>query len=112
MTFGFKRYRDFRNLMISISSSCASGDMNKYSFSVIFLLGILSAVTFTLLSDLFKFKCWDLHSAKQAYKIFSPLPDDSQIRVIEDGTLGLIIRKDDSVATDYVDKETGKPVYH
>jgi hypothetical protein len=73
-------------------------EMNRFTFSAIFLSGVVFAVSFTFLSEYFKAQCYDVKQysiPRPQHKAFSPLPDDNQLRVPDEGTLGLVLRKTD-----------------
>jgi hypothetical protein len=75
-------------------------EMNRFTFSAIFLCGVVFAVSFTFLSEYFKARCCDVNQysiPRAQQKAFSPLPDDSQLLVPDEGTLGLVLRKTDVV---------------
>jgi hypothetical protein len=73
-------------------------EMNRFTFSAIFLSGVVFAVSFTFLSEYLKAQCCNIQQnsiPRSQQKAFSPLPDESQLHVPDEGTLGLVLRKTD-----------------
>lgn len=87
-------------------------EMNRFTLSAIFLSGVVFAVSFTFLSEYFKAQCCDVKQysiPRPQQKAFSPLPDDSQLHVPDEGTLGLVLRKTD--ISEKPKKNSGKVYY-
>jgi hypothetical protein len=86
------------SLTLNISCWTARDDMNRFTFSAIFLCGVVFAVSFTFLSEYFKAQCCVVKQysiPRPQQKVFTPLVDDSQLHVPDEGTLGLVLRKTD-----------------
>jgi hypothetical protein len=93
-----ERGRAAKSLIINVACYVWSSkdEMNRCTFSAIFLCVVV--VSFTFLLEYFKAHGDNVkrHSVpKSQQKAFSPLPDDSQLRVPDEGTLGLVLRKTD-----------------
>ncbi|XP_046997850.1 protein adenylyltransferase Fic-like [Schistocerca americana] len=90
-----QRVTVYKSLFNRVQSSCLfSTDMNKFCIYFIFMSVFVFMLLFALLSEYFKVQCSE-HGFKSPQKAFSPLPDDSQIHVVDDGTLGLVLRTSD-----------------
>jgi hypothetical protein len=96
-------------------------EMNRFTLSAIFLSGVVFAVSFTFLSEYLKAQCCNIKQnpvSRSQQKAFSPLPDDSQLRVPDEGTLSLVLRKTDVLNkpekknSGTVYKMKGKNQYH
>ncbi|XP_071454869.1 protein adenylyltransferase Fic [Hetaerina americana] len=77
-----------------ISGNCSNGIMNRLTISAVFFSGIAFAIVISLLSDYFRtLSCEDRYESvdRKQYKAFSPLPDESQLKVVDEGTLGLVL---------------------
>ncbi|KAG8236396.1 hypothetical protein J437_LFUL014917 [Ladona fulva] len=71
-----------------------SENMNRLTISVVFISGIAFAIVISLLSGYFRtLKCEEKYEQvdRKLYKVFSPLPDESQLNVVDEGTLGLVV---------------------
>ncbi|XP_046389105.1 protein adenylyltransferase Fic [Ischnura elegans] len=69
-------------------------NMNRLAISAVFISGIAFAVVVSLLSDYFRtLSCEDRYESvdRKQFKAFSPLPDESQLNVVDEGTLGLVL---------------------
>jgi hypothetical protein len=95
-----ERGKAAKSLMLNVSCYMwtSKDEMNRFTLSAIFLSGVVFAVSFTFLSEYFKAQCCDVKQysiPRPQQKAFSPLPDDSQLHVPDEGTLGLVLRKTD-----------------
>jgi hypothetical protein len=93
-----ERGRAAKSLIINVSCYVWSStdEMNRCTLSAIFLCVVVVAFTFVL--EYFKAQGDNVkqHSVpRPQQKAFSPLPDDSQLHVPDEGTLGLVLRRTD-----------------
>ena len=88
-------------------------EMNRLTFSIIFFSGVVFAVTLTFLSEYFKAHSCDANQYSipvEQKKAFSPLPDESQLHVHDEGTISLALRRSD-VSEKVNGKTRGKIIY-
>jgi hypothetical protein len=107
-----ERGREAKSLILNVPcyTWTSEDEMNRFTLSAIFLSGVLFAVTFTFLSEYLKAHCCDVKQysiPRPQQKAFSPLPDDSQLHVPDEGTLGLVLRKTD-ISKQTEKKNSGK----
>lgn len=110
-----ERCKTAKSLILNVSCFAwtSKDEMNRLTLSAIFVSGVVFAVLFTFLPEYFKAQCCDVKQysiIRPQQKSFSPLPDDSQLHVPEEGTLGLVLRKTD-VSKKPEKKKSGKVYY-
>jgi hypothetical protein len=108
-----ERGRAAKSLIINVSCYVWSSkdEMNRCTLFAIFLC--VAVVSLTFLLEYFKSQSDNLkqHSIlRPQQKVFSPLPDASQLHIQDEGTLGLVLRKTD-VSRKPEKKNTGKLYY-
>ena len=105
-----ERGRAAKSLIINVSCCVWSSkdEMNRCTLSAIFIC--VSVVSLTFLLEYFKAQGDNIkqHSiTRPQQKVFSPLPDASQLHIPDEGTLGLVLRKTD-VSSKPEKKNSGK----